>query len=565
MNRKQMPYVRLSAKGFKGLVREDLRGIFTDDFLGDIEAAVVERGGRIIKDSRVRWAAIYPGPGGQALFVKKYRVRNWRERLKYLMFRSKAKKEWDVSHAVRNRGVRIPAPVGVMERRRWGLLEEGIYISEAIEAAQPLMDFCMERFGKGDLKGGEEKGGIVRLLGDTVGHIHHGGLYHADLHAGNFLIRRGGEGGLYLIDLHRARMRKTLSQRRRLWNIAQLFYSLNFMLDRWDKGIFLEAYSGKETGPSISKDLLMRVEGLADWIKRRHQRSRAKRCLKESTLFTSHRWSGYRLFRRRDISGDTLMEMIDAHRKIAENSPSLLLKNSPKTVVSVVEIPHGTDPRTCVKQYRCVTPWGRIKDCFRYPKGKISWIAANELFRQGISDLKPLAYVEKRRFGFIEEGFFLMESPADYLEMDRYLVKAFGNGPSGSVTPKRRSFIRQFARCIGHLHRSDIFHSDLKTCNILAREHTGGWDFSFIDLDAVHLGMEVNSRRALKNLIQINCSTPGFLGYADRIRFLKRYLEIYSIPMEKRDLIKAILEESRRRGVVYVSPDGDVTEEVLAR
>jgi tRNA A-37 threonylcarbamoyl transferase component Bud32 len=158
-----------------------------------------------------------------------------------------------------------------------------------------------------------------------------------------------------------------------------------------------------------------------------------------------------------------------------------------------------------------------------------------------------------------------MESPADYLEMDRYLIKSFGNGPSGDIVPQKRAFIRQFARCIGGLHRSHIFHGDLKTCNILTRERPGGWDFSFIDLDAVHLGTEVSSRRALKNLVQINCSVPGFMGYADRIRFLKWYLEIYPIPMEKRDLIKAIVEGSRKRGVVYVSPEGHVTEEVLAR
>jgi hypothetical protein len=360
-------------------------------------------------------------------------------------------------------------------------------------------------------------------------------------------------------------MRKTLSQGRRLWNIAQLFYSLNSLLDQGDKGIFLEAYGGREMPPPTSLFLLARVEELAKRIKRRHQRSRAKRCLRESTQFTSYRWSGYRVYRNRCVSGDILMEMIDAHREITEDSPSLLLKDSPKTVVSMVEIPHGTGSRTCVKQYRFITAWGKIKDRFRHSRGKISWIAANELFRRGISTLKPLAYVEKMQFGLLVESFFLMESPADYLEMDRYLIKSFGNGPSGDMVPKKRSFIRQFARCIGGLHQSHIFHNDLKTCNILTRERLGEWDFSFIDLDAVHLGTEVNSRRALKNLVQINCSIPGLVGHADRMRFLKWYLEIHPIPMEKRDLIKAILEESRKRGVVYVSPEGDVTEEVFAR
>ncbi len=560
MDRGEMPLVRLSARGYRGFVREDFRSVFTDDFLADIEAAVLRGGGWTIKNSRVRWAAVFPGPDAQALFIKKFKAKNWRKRAKYLLLPSRAKKEWHVSRAFQMKGVQIPAPIGVIERRQWGFLEESLYVSEAIEGAQSLMDYFKERLAGADSKG-EEKRRVLSLLGNTVRRIHDGGLFHADLHAGNFLIRRSGAGPLHLIDLHSARRRKTLSQRRRLWNIAQLFYSLHPFLDQEDKEIFLAAYGGAGMPPPV----LMRVERLAVRIKRRHQRSREKRCLRESTLFTLHRWSGYRVYRRRDVSEETLMDMIKAHREIAKNLPSLLLKNSPKTVVSMVEIAPEAGLRACVKQYRYATVWRQIKNCFRYSKGKISWMAANELFRQGLSDLKPLAYVEKGRGGLLEESFFLMESPGDYLEMDRYLIKSFGNGQLRDLITKKRAFIQQFAQCIGRLHRSEIFHGDLKTCNILARERTGAWDFSFIDLDAVQLGTEVNSRKVLKNLIQINCSIPGFLSYADRIRFLKWYLQIHPIPMPKRDLIKAVSEESRKRGVLYVSPEGDVTEEVWAR
>jgi tRNA A-37 threonylcarbamoyl transferase component Bud32 len=557
MERKHVLLVPVSTKGYRGFVRENFRSVFTDDFLADIEAAVVGEGGRTVKDSRVRWAALYPCPGRQGLFIKKYRVRNWRERLKYLLRPSKAKREWDISFSFGAEGVRLPEPVGMMEKRHWGFLEESLYICEAIDSVQSLMDFLKERFGEGDAtERDEEKREKVRLLGDTVRRIHEAGLFHADFHAGNLLIRRNGEGTLYLIDLDRARMRKALSQWERSWNIAQLFYSLNFMLDEGDKEIFLEAYRGGEMPPSISRRFLMKVGRSVDRIGRRHQRSRAKRCLKESTLFTRHRWDGYRVYRRRDV------ELIDAHGEIVEKSPERLLKNSPRTVVSMVEMPPGSDYRTCVKQYRNVTAWEKLKDCFRVSKGKVSWIAANELFRRGISQVKPLAYIEKRHFGLLKESYFLMESPDDYLEMDRYLIKSFGDSPPGEAASRKRSFIQGFARCIGQLHRAHIYHGDLKTCNILTRESAGGWDFSFIDLDAVRLGMAVNVRRVLKNLVQINCSIPGFVGYGDRIRFLKCYLEIHPIPVQERDLVNTIYEESRKRGVLYVSPEGDVAEEI---
>ncbi len=156
----------------------------------------------------------------------------------------------------------------------------------------------------------------------------------------------------------------------------------------------------------------------------------------------------------------------------------------------------------------------------------------------------------------------MMESSPDYLEMDRYIIKSFGNGQSRDLIAKKRAFIKKFAQCIGRLHRARIFHGDLKTCNILVRERAGEWDFSFIDLDAVCIGTEVNVRRAMKNLVQINCSIPGFLGYSDRIRFLTWYLQTHPIPASKRDLFDVVFQESRKRGVVYVSADGDVAEEI---
>jgi len=55
------------------------------------------------------------------------------------------------------------------------------------------------------------------------------------------------------------------------------------------------------------------------------------------------------------------------------------------------------------------------------------------------------------------------------------------------------------------------------------------------------------------------------MGYGDRVRFLERYLEVHPIPMEKRDVVDSVFEESRKRGVVYVSPEGDVMEEIGGR
>jgi hypothetical protein len=82
----------------------------------------------------------------------------------------------------------------------------------------------------------------------------------------------------------------------------------------------------------------------------------------------------------------------------------------------------------------------------------------------------------------------------------------------------------------------------------------------YVGIDLIREGFQLCESRGFVKFFSINCSPPGFLGYGDGIRFLEWYLEIHAISMQKRDLINAILDESRKRGLVYVSPKGDVTE-----
>jgi serine/threonine protein kinase len=234
-----------------------------------------------------------------------------------------------------------------------------------------------------------------------------------------------------------------------------------------------------------------------------------------------------------------------------------LLKYSPKTIVSLVAANPANGRRVCVKEYRYKGVSDGLRHLFRQPKGRVSWVAGNALFSRGMSPLKPLAYTERRTLGFLREAFFVTESMADSMEMDRYLIRRFETPPGGVL----RRFIEQFGLWIGNLHRAGIYHRDLKTCNILVRENRDGWDFSLIDLEDVILGRRVGVEEILRSVVQINCSVPKFFSYGDRMRFLSGYLRAHPALMDKRVFVGQVLEESRKRGIVYVSPEGDVMEE----
>jgi hypothetical protein len=332
---------------------------------------------------------------------------------------------------------------------------------------------------------------------------------------------------------------------------------LNFFLDEEDKRAFLLVYGHGRFPFGTSPDAcLERIDGSVRRMVRRRQRSRAKRCLKQSTTFTIDRQPGLLIFRRRDIPRDEIMTMIGAHRETVDRHPQRLLKNSPRTAVSLIGTVGANGRRVCVKSYRHDTGLDSWKRIIRVPKGRRAWTVGNLLVSRGLCSGKPLAYVERRKYGILFEGLYITESVAEDRELDRYLLHRFQDH-SGH---EWRRFIQAFGRWVGSLHRAGIYHRDLKTCNILVREEAGKWRFTLIDLEDVAFEAAIGIERIVRNLVQINCSVPKSISVGDRLRFLNAYLEVNPVSLEKRGFVKRVYEESRMRGIVYVSPEGDVFE-----
>ncbi len=538
-----------------GFIDPGLGSFLTAGFFEDLGRQIVARGGKVLKDTRVRWAAILPLERGGALYIKQFRTTGRWQRFKDVLSPSRAMKEWLIARLLLKRGISTPRPLGIFERRKHRILETCFFLTEALEEAVDLLEFCKARFPGVDHTG--EKARILGLLAKTTRKMHDSRLFHKDLHAGNFLLVDGDSPSLHVIDLHHVRSVPWVSRAKRLWNIAQIFNSLSFMLDPEAKRLFILAYGRGEApfGRNL-EHCLTRLDGMVQKMVKRRQKSRAKRCLKESTLFTIDRQADLIVFRRREIARDDLMAILRAHREVVQSRREKLLKYSPKTIVSMIDRPLANGGRVCVKEYRYKSLWYRIRNSLRRPKGKTSWVAGNALFNQGFCHVKPLAYLERRKLTLLQEAFYITESIADDLEMDRYLVQRF-EGPS---IRDLRGFITQFAEWIGSLHRAGIYHRDLKTCNILVREIGDGWRFSLVDLEDVDQEASVGIEKIIRNLVQINCSIPKSFSYGNRLRFMKAYLRAYPTAIDERVLIERVMEESRRRGIVYVSSEGEVIE-----
>ncbi len=539
---KDNPSFKKFSKGdVKGWLREEILNLLPAPFFGDPISFIQKVDGKVIEKSKLRFAAIFTLPNGRRIFFKRDITKGWLESLKYVLLPTKARKEWFVAYQLQKRNLNIPQPFGWMEKVHWGFVKESYYLSEAIGSGASFIE---------DLTILRESLSIDELA-KMVRKIHNTGLFHKDLHAGNFL--RDGQS-LFLTDLHRAKIVRTLSLNQRLWNLSQLFHSLRPIWEDGDRLRFIEKYF--ELNPLYLQkkgELLQKIHSLMDRLQKRQWRSRTKRCLKESTEFLVLKERGIHYYHRRDFSLDQIRRALEDHLEVIRERPSELKKLSQEVIISLL---NDKGNRVCVKQFRYPYFWKRFKEHFRRSKGLRAWIAGNGLRARGFPSLKPLGLVEKRDWVGLDVGFFLMEALEIDLEMDRYILEGFND------YSKKKLFIKTFAQWLSDFHKMDLYHKDMKTCNILVSRKGGTWNFHLLDLEDVLLDERVDEIKLFRNFLQLNTSTPKIITKVGRFRFFKEYLSLNPIIKNEKVFLRRLIEESRRRGLVYVSPQGVVTEKI---
>jgi len=532
---------RVSEGEIKGWVRGEVLNDLPTHFFEDPVSSIQERGGEVLKESKWRWAALLRLSSGRRLFLKRDKTKGWMEGLKYLLSPSKGQKEFLVASQLEGRGLPIPQPLGWMERVRKGWVRESYYLSEAIGTGVSFIEEVAK----------SKEPRSINELAMTVRKFQEAGLFHRDLHGGNFLWE---DDTVFLTDLHRAKLMKSLSLHRRLWNLSHLFHSLRSMWGEEEQFRFLDQYfEGRFDGSQKREILHQKIHPVMDRLQQRQWRSRTKRCLKESTEFTGQREKRIRYFHRRDFPLGRLKRVMTEHQNLVRERPLSLIKYSPEVIVSIL---NDEEERICLKQFCYPSFWGRMKEHFRRSKGFKSWKAANGMRARGLPSLKPLALAERKDWLGLRESFLLMEALVNDQEMDRYILRGFDD------LKKKRLFIRTFAHWLDGLHRMRLYHKDMKTCNILVSERAETWNFHLLDFEDILMDEDVNRKKLFRNFLQLNTSTPRVMTKADRYRFLREYLRLNPVVKDPKVFLRGLMNESRRRGLVYVSPQGVVTETI---
>jgi hypothetical protein len=175
--------------------------------------------GKVFHSGRNRLAAVAladsSGRTTEAV-LKQFRPRGV-DRLKSLVFPSKALKAWRGAVWLLRRNIPTPRPLAFLERKIGGLTAEGYFLAEKLDNVQEVRHLFRSLAG-------EEMNKLLRALAVFLRNCHGPGILHKDLSDGNILA--GADGGgryvFYLLDTNRVRAKKKIGLLAAAGNLVRL-------------------------------------------------------------------------------------------------------------------------------------------------------------------------------------------------------------------------------------------------------------------------------------------------------------------------------------------------------
>lgn len=187
---------------------------------------------------------------GRGFFLKYHAGIGWREILKNLLQLRLpvlgAANEFNACHALKKLDIDTMTPVAFGERGSNPAQQESFLITEELAHTISLEDYCKPWAHTPPSM--REKRAIIRKLANISKTLHENGINHRDYYLCHFLRANDGkmfcqQDALYVIDLHRAQMRKATPQRWLVKDLAGLFYStFDLPLTPRDIMCFLSVY-----------------------------------------------------------------------------------------------------------------------------------------------------------------------------------------------------------------------------------------------------------------------------------------------------------------------------------
>jgi tRNA A-37 threonylcarbamoyl transferase component Bud32 len=507
--------------------------------------------GQLIKKSPARiifGAALPGGPRPLPVVIKIYRHANPGEWLKANLCGSKARREWRITTAASERGLPTVVPVAFGERRRAGILRESYLVTVRLFNCVTLEEALFSP--DGTLRAGaKERRRLIIILAALLRRMHDCGIYHKDLHPGNFLVETlpGGEKRIYLLDLHRAGASTSLPLRHRIRSLSQFNMFASISLSTPERLLFFNSYFAEDAlWTQEKRQRLAKIDLLTREMRWQLWRRREQRCLANNKYFMRLSFEGFSGFARRGEWKGEMAELLLA--RDLQSGGARLLKDSRSKNLWEREVEfHGVKRALFIKHYKPKRGWKAFKYLWRRSQALRSWQGSYAIEIRNIKAVRAVAALEERSpLNLLRHAYLITEKIPGVVNMADAIA---GLRPDASG---RRTgvagFMRALALFLRRVHRVGIYHGDMKATNILVgRNRDGSPSFCLTDLDFVRTRLDLSRRQVLRNLLQINKSflDLGLVSMRDRARFLKFYLGPRRRG-ELRGIWKTLLRRTRR-------------------
>lgn len=226
-----------------------------------------------------------------AYYCKLHTGVGWREIIKNLLFFRlpiiSARNEWLALNRLSAIGVSSLTPVAYGENSANPARRLSFIITRELTGTRQLDHYLRARIETQQLTF-HEKFLLLSELVRITGVMHAEGINHRDLYLCHFLLSetsvaalsdKGSKPVLYLIDLHRAQLRKRVPQRWLVKDIASIYFSaMEFGLTRGDRYRFLRLYFNEPLRNILHHRarLLSHIEARAQKLRQREQRLKAR-------------------------------------------------------------------------------------------------------------------------------------------------------------------------------------------------------------------------------------------------------------------------------------------------
>lgn len=282
------------------------------------------------------------------------------------------------------------------------------------------------------------------------------GIVQQDLHFKNFILN---EKTVFTLDGGQIQIfSDRLPQPQSMRHLALFLSQLGAGTELYQEKLF--RFYAKSRGWSLKPKDIKEIFHMISCCNKTRWRKFSKKIFRESTDFACRNDQYTISMYNRRFQSRELLDFLSNPDSVFKNENIEILKSGHSATVIKTKF-NNLD--CVIKRYNIKNFQHRIRRCFRSTRAAKSWRIAQKFHLFGISTPTPIAFIEKRFFGFRAQSYYVSEYVAGE-HAGIYLQQ------HAEQKEKTSMLIKKISALLKSLAQLNVTHGDLKITNILVNE-----------------------------------------------------------------------------------------------